>query len=195
MIGSIAGLYFFTNFTTALLGAISAVLYVFAYTPLKQKSVLALYVGAIPGALPPLMGWTIVMGKMTALSWCLFAILFVWQLPHFLAISIYHAEDYGKAKIKVYPNSFGLNLTKWGIFLLTAVLAYASLYAWWYDLGVTDYFGYFAILLNVVFMGVATKVLLIPTVNKNLLRRWARIYFFGSIFYLPLLLGSMIYLS
>lgn len=195
MIGSIAALAYFINATTAVLGAISAVLYVFAYTPLKQKSVVALYVGAIPGALPPLMGWTIVMGKMTALSWCLFAILFVWQLPHFLAISIYHAEDYGKAKIKVYPNSFGLTLTKWGIFLLTGLLAYASLYAWWYDLGVTDLFGYFALILNVIFMGVATKVLLIPTVNKNLLKRWARIYFFGSIFYLPLLLGSMIYLS
>lgn len=195
MIGSILGLYYFVNELTAILGAISAVLYVFAYTPLKQKSVLALYVGAIPGALPPLMGWTIVMGKMTPLSWCLFAILFVWQLPHFLAISIYHAEDYGKAKIKVYPNSFGLGLTKWGIFLLTGLLAYVSLYAWWYDLGVTDYFGYFSLFLNVVFLAVALKVLMIPVVNKNLLKRWARIYFFGSIFYLPLLLGSMIYLS
>ncbi len=195
MIAAMLGLYFFVNAATAVLGLIAAVLYVFAYTPLKQKSVLALYVGAIPGAIPPLMGWTIVMGKMTTFSWVLFAILFVWQLPHFLAISIYHAEDYGKAKIKIYPNSFGLNLTKWGIFLLTGLLAYASLYAWWYDLGVTDYYGYFASFLNVVFLLVSLKVLITPTVNKNNLKKWARIYFFGSIFYLPLLLGSMIYLS
>ena len=195
MILSIIGLYYTVNLTTAALGLAAAVLYVFAYTPLKQKSVLALYVGAIPGAIPPLMGWTIVMGKMTAMAWILFAILFVWQLPHFLAISIYHAEDYGKAKIKVYPNSFGLKLTKWGIFLLTGVLAYVSLYAWWHDLGVTDRFGYFAIILNILFMGVATKVLMTPVLNKKLLRKWARIYFLGSIFYLPLLLGSMIYLS
>lgn len=195
MIIAVLGLYFFVNSATAVLGLIAAVLYVFAYTPLKQKSVLALYVGAIPGAIPPLMGWTIVMGKMTTFSWVLFAILFVWQLPHFLAISIYHAEDYGKAKIKVYPNSFGLRLTKWGILLLTGLLAYASLYAWWYDLGVSDYYGYFASFLNIIFMGVAVKVFLTPTVNKNNLKKWARIYFFGSIFYLPLLLGSMIYLS
>ena len=78
----------------------------FCLHSIEAKSVLALYVGAIPGAIPPLMGWTIVMGKMTTFSWVLFAILFVWQLPHFLAISIYHAEDYGKAKIKIYPNSF-----------------------------------------------------------------------------------------
>lgn len=195
MILSIVGLYYSVNLTTAFLGFIAAALYVFAYTPLKQKSVLALYVGAIPGAIPPLMGWTIVMGKMTTMAWVLFAILFVWQLPHFLAISIYHAEDYGKAQIKIYPNSFGLALTKWGIFLLTGVLAYVSLYAWWYDLGVTDYFGYFAVFLNVIFMGVATKVLLTSILNKKSLKKWARIYFFGSIFYLPLLLGSMIYLS
>lgn len=195
MIGAVLGLYYFVNFTTALLGAIAGILYVFAYTPLKQKSVLALYVGAIPGAIPPLMGWTIVMGKMTPMAWLLFAILFVWQLPHFLAISIYHAQDYGKADIKIYPNSFGLTLTKWGIFLLTVLLAYVSLYAWRYDMGVTDRFGIFAMLLNVIFVAVSFKVLLVSNKNENLLRRWARIYFFGSIIYLPLLLGSMIYLS
>jgi protoheme IX farnesyltransferase len=141
------------------------------------------------------MGWTIVMGKMTTMGWALFWILFVWQLPHFLAISIYHAQDYGKAEIKVYPNSFGLTLTKWGIFLLTVLLAYVSLYPWLYDIGVTDLYGYFSIFLNLIFTAVSLKVLLIKTENEILLRKWARIYFFGSIFYLPLLLGSMIYLS
>ncbi len=195
MIGAVFGLYWVVNPLTAFLGFLAAVLYVFAYTPLKQKSVLALYVGAIPGALPPLMGWTIVMGKMTTMGWALFWILFVWQLPHFLAISIYHAQDYGKAEIKVYPNSFGLTLTKWGIFLLTVLLAYVSLYPWLYDIGVTDLYGYFSIFLNLIFTAVSLKVLLIKTENEILLRKWARIYFFGSIFYLPLLLGSMIYLS
>ncbi|MCR9204861.1 MAG: heme o synthase [Halobacteriovoraceae bacterium] len=195
MIVALIGLYTYVNTLTAVLGFIAAVLYVFVYTPLKQKSVLALYVGAIPGALPPLMGWTIVMGQMTHMGWVLFWILFVWQLPHFLAISIYHAKDYQKADIKIYPNSFGLRLTKWGIFTLTVVLAAVSLYPWFKNLGVSDRFGYFALFINIVFTLVSLRVFLTPTENEILLRRWARIYFLGSIIYLPLLLGSMIYLN
>lgn len=195
MIFALLGLYSFVNTLTAILGFAAAALYVFAYTPLKQKSVLALYVGAIPGALPPLMGWTIVMGQMTHMGWVLFWILFVWQLPHFLAISIYHAKDYQKADIKIYPNSFGLTLTKWGIFTLTILLAAVSLYPWAWDLGVSDRFGYFALFLNVVFTIISLRVFLTPTENENLLRKWARIYFLASIIYLPLLLGSMIYLN
>ncbi len=195
MIFALIGLVNFTNLTTAILGFIAAVLYLFAYTPLKQKSVIALYVGAIPGAIPPVMGWTMVMGKMDSMAWALFWILFVWQLPHFLAISIYHAQDYGKAKIKIYPNSFGKELTKWGIFILTVVLSYTALYPWIYDLGVTDRYGYFAVFLNIIFTIVAFRILFISVSKEELLRRWARIYFLGSIIYLPLLLGGMIYLS
>lgn len=195
MVVSLAGLYFYVNHLTALLGLIAALLYVFAYTPLKLKSVLALYVGAIPGALPPLMGWTIVMGQMTHIGWVLFWILFVWQLPHFLAISIYHAKDYEKADIKIYPNSFGLKLTKFGIMFLTFILSAVSLYPWLYNLGVSDRFGYFALLLNIIFTLVSIKVFITPVRMEILLRRWARIYFFGSIIYLPMLLGSMIYFN
>ncbi|MBC96114.1 MAG: protoheme IX farnesyltransferase [Halobacteriovoraceae bacterium] len=192
---SLVGLAYFTNLTTAILGFVAAFLYLFAYTPLKQKSVIALYVGAIPGAIPPVMGWTIVTGHMDQMAWALFWILFVWQLPHFLAISIYLAEDYGKAKIKIYPNSFGKELTKWGIFLLTLVLAFVSLYPWLYDLGVTDRYGYFSLFLNGLFSLLALRILFVSVANEELLRRWARIYFLGSIIYLPLLLGGMIYLS
>lgn len=195
MVVALLGLAYFTNLSTAVLGLIAAVLYLFAYTPLKQKSVIALYIGAIPGAIPPVMGWTMVMGKMDAMAWALFWILFVWQLPHFLAISIYLAGDYGKAKIKIYPNSFGRELTKWGIFILTLVLDYVSLHPWINDLGVTDRFGYFALFLNLLFTLVALRILFIPISKDEFLKRWARIYFLASIFYLPLLLGSMIYLS
>jgi len=195
LIGSLAGIYYFVNLPTAILGFAAAFLYLFAYTPLKQKSVTALYVGAIPGAIPPVMGWTIATGKMDTMAWILFAILFVWQLPHFLAISIYHAKDYGKAKIAIYPNAFGLGLTKWGILVLTILLAATALYPWVYDQGVTDAYGYFSLVLNILFILVAIKTFSIPTHKKDLLRRWARLYFLGSIIYLPLLLGSMIYLS
>jgi protoheme IX farnesyltransferase len=195
LVGSLLGLYYFVNLPTAILGFTAGFLYLFAYTPLKQKSVTALYVGAIPGAIPPVMGWTIATGKMDAMAWILFAILFVWQLPHFLAISIYHAKDYGKANIVIYPNAFGLRLTKWGILVLTVVLAATALYPWVYDQGVTDAYGYFSLVLNILFTLVAIKTFSVPTKNQDLLRRWARLYFLGSIIYLPLLLGSMIYLS
>ncbi len=195
MVISLIGLTYLTNLVTAILGLIAALLYLFAYTPLKQKSVIALYVGAIPGAIPPVMGWTMVTGKMDSMAWALFWILFVWQLPHFMAISIYLAQDYGKAKIKVYPNSFGRELTKWGIFLLTLVLAYTALYPWISDLGVTDRYGYFAVFLNIVFSLIALRVLFVSVDKEELLRRWARRYFLASIIYLPLLLGGMIYLS
>src|SRR5439155_3385439 len=83
-----------TNALTALLALVALVTYVGVYTPMKQRSGLALFVGAVPGAIPPLMGWTAVTGRLETGGLALFAILFCWQLPHFLAISIYLADDY-----------------------------------------------------------------------------------------------------
>jgi protoheme IX farnesyltransferase len=82
------------NFLTALLAASTLISYVFLYTPLKQKSSLSTVVGAIPGALPPLGGWTAARGEFSLEGWVLFAILFLWQLPHFLAIAWIYREDY-----------------------------------------------------------------------------------------------------
>ena len=73
------------------------------YTPLKRHSAIALFVGAVPGALPPLMGWTAATGRLDAPGLALFAILFLWQIPHFLAIAIYRAADYARAGFKVLP--------------------------------------------------------------------------------------------
>ena len=82
------------NWLTALLATLTLVSYVFLYTPLKQKSSLSTVVGAIPGALPPLGGWTAARGELSLEGWVLFAILFLWQLPHFLAIAWIYREDY-----------------------------------------------------------------------------------------------------
>lgn len=101
---SVAGtaqLYFFANALTALLAALTLTSYVFAYTPLKTRSPLSTIVGAIPGALPPLGGYTAVTGAIGTPGLVLFAILFVWQLPHFLAIGWRHREDYGRAGIRI----------------------------------------------------------------------------------------------
>ncbi|MDZ7292095.1 MAG: heme o synthase [candidate division KSB1 bacterium] len=94
---SIAGvvhLLIFSNWLTALLAAFTLVSYIFLYTPLKQRSSLSTLVGAIPGALPPLGGWAAARGELCLESWVLFAILFLWQLPHFLAIAWIYREDY-----------------------------------------------------------------------------------------------------
>jgi protoheme IX farnesyltransferase len=82
------------NWLTALLATATLLSYVFLYTPLKQKSSLSTVVGAIPGALPPLGGWTAARGELSLEGWVLFAILFLWQLPHFLAIAWIYREDY-----------------------------------------------------------------------------------------------------
>jgi protoheme IX farnesyltransferase len=84
------------NVLTALVGVATLVLYVLVYTPLKRRSSLCTIVGAVPGALPPVMGWTAATGALSAEAWFLFAILFFWQLPHFLAIAWKYRDDYAR---------------------------------------------------------------------------------------------------
>ena len=95
---SIAGLALLglVNLLTLLLGAAALASYVLAYTPLKRVTSLCTVVGAIPGALPPLMGWAAARGSLGPAGWGLFAILFLWQLPHFLAIGWLYREDYAR---------------------------------------------------------------------------------------------------
>jgi protoheme IX farnesyltransferase len=90
----IAGLYVSANALTAALAALTFASYAFVYTPLKRMSHLSTVVGAVPGALPPLIGWAAAEGALGAPAWTLFAILFVWQLPHFLGIAWLYREDY-----------------------------------------------------------------------------------------------------
>jgi len=85
------------NWLTAALGAFTLTSYIFVYTPLKRISTACTIIGAIPGAIPPLMGWTAVTGALGAGGWIAFGILFFWQLPHFMAISWIYREDYGRA--------------------------------------------------------------------------------------------------
>jgi protoheme IX farnesyltransferase len=85
------------NWLTALLGAFTLTSYIFVYTPLKRISTACTIIGAMPGAIPPLMGWTAATGSLAVGGWILFGILFFWQLPHFMAISWIYREDYGRA--------------------------------------------------------------------------------------------------
>ena len=100
------------NPMTGLLGAIALVSYVAIYTPMKQYTPAALFVGALPGALPPLMGWTAVTGSIALPGLVLFGILFFWQIPHFIAISVFRQEEYERAGLKVLPSVRGMHSAK-----------------------------------------------------------------------------------
>jgi protoheme IX farnesyltransferase len=93
----------FVNLLTSAIGAVCFASYLFVYTPLKRVTWLNTAVGAIPGALPPLMGWTAARGEMSPEGWALFAILAFWQLPHFLAIAWIYRDEYAKAGFKMLP--------------------------------------------------------------------------------------------
>ena len=97
-------LWIFTNPLTTWLGVLSMVLYAFVYTPLKRVGPIAVFVGAIPGALPPLLGWTAATGSISHEALIIFGIQFIWQFPHFWAIAWVSDDDYKKAGFKLLPN-------------------------------------------------------------------------------------------
>jgi protoheme IX farnesyltransferase len=105
-VASVAGLIYLAmlvNLITSVIGAVTLVSYLFIYTPLKRVTWANTLVGAIPGALPPLMGWTAARGELSGEGWALFAILAFWQIPHFMAIAWLYREEYAKAGFKMLP--------------------------------------------------------------------------------------------
>jgi heme o synthase len=100
---SVSILFYFTNTLTTVLSIVSMVLYSFVYTPLKRVGSIAVFVGAIPGALPPLLGWVAATGSISHEAWIIFGIQFIWQFPHFWAIAWVADEDYKKAGFKLLP--------------------------------------------------------------------------------------------
>jgi heme o synthase len=115
-----------TNPKTALLGAVAHATYVLLYTPLKRVTPHALLVGAVPGALPPLMGWTAATGEASAAGWVLFGLLFFWQLPHFVAITLYLEEDYRRGGLQVLPVARGAESARRHLLAYTSLLFLAG---------------------------------------------------------------------
>ena len=101
--GGAAYLWMAAGWLAALLGAATCLSYLLAYTPLKRKTIWATFVGAFPGAVPPMIGWVAAAGRLDRGAWMLFAILFLWQFPHFHAISWMYREDYRRAGIRMLP--------------------------------------------------------------------------------------------
>jgi protoheme IX farnesyltransferase len=175
---SVPMLFLGVNALTGLLGAIALASYVLVYTPMKTRSPAALYVGAIPGALPPLMGWTSVTNRLEAAGVVLFAILFVWQLPHFLAIAINRKEDYARAGVKTLPSVRGDAVASRHIALWVAALVPITLAL--VPLGVAH--GLYlvsALALGAMFFGVSARGLTGKTDKP-----WARKVFLASLVHL-----------
>ena len=174
------------NPLTALLGAIAHTTYVWAYTPLKRVTPLALEVGAIPGAIPPLMGWTAGTGALAVPGWFLFGLLFFWQLPHFLAIAIYLEEDYRRGGLDVLTVRRGALAASRRIGIYTAALVVLSLLA--QPLGIAG-LGY---TIAAAAFGAGFLALALPGLSGKLGGAWARRTMLYSIVWLTAVLAALV---
>ncbi len=180
-------LFFFVNVLTSLLALISLGTYVLLYTPLKTRSSLCTIVGAVPGAIPPMMGWTAATGSLGDGAWALFAILFLWQLPHFLAIAWMYREDYAQAGFPMLPvvDPEGGSTARL-ILLYSGILIPVSLIPIRMGVATANYL-YGAVILGAGFMLFGAFVAFRRTVPQ------ARRLLLASVIYLPMLLAWMVW--
>jgi protoheme IX farnesyltransferase len=174
------------NALSAVLAVITIAIYIFAYTPLKRASTANTLVGAIPGAIPPMIGWAAARGTIEAGAWSLFAILLLWQLPHFFAIAWLYREDYSRAGFRMISSDdrSGERSASQSVFFCILLLVIAGLPAFlgiatWFYLGIE-------LVLGGLFIAIAMRFLKMRTVGA------ARLLFVTSIIYLPLLLGALV---
>jgi protoheme IX farnesyltransferase len=183
---SVVVLWIEANMLTALLSVFALLSYVFVYTPMKRRTPLALVVGAVPGAMPPLLGWTAARGAIDTAGLVLFAILLVWQIPHFIAISFYYREDYEKAGICTVPGRHGDTLAKLQSVAYATLLVPVSLM--FVPLGFAGPL-YFAIALG---LGVWFAWFSLRGFSAGAGRKWARKFFIASLVYLPALTAALL---
>ncbi len=179
-------LAFVCNALSAALAAITIIIYIFAYTPLKRVSTFNTALGAVPGALPPMIGWAAARGTLNAGAWMLFAILFFWQLPHFFAIAWMYRDDYARAGFQMISSDdrTGERSASQSVFFCMLLFVVAGLPAF---LGIATVFYLLAeLVLGGVFIAVAMRFL------KTRATSDARRLFITSIIYLPLLLGALV---
>jgi protoheme IX farnesyltransferase len=179
-------------YLTALLGAVvalvtaaTAILYLFAYTPLKRRTALCTLVGAVPGALPPVAGWAAARGDVTLGAWILFGILFLWQLPHTLSIARLYREDYARAGLRLLPvvDPNGASTERQILLACVGLLAVSLLpvvIGWTGPIYLAG-----ALALGLAFASVGIGQALAPSARS------ARRVLLVSLLYLPLLLGLM----
>jgi heme o synthase len=186
---AVAGLLYLAgavNVATSLIGAVSLVTYLFVYTPLKRVTWLNTMVGAVPGALPPLMGWAAAHGNLSGAGWTLFAIQAFWQLPHFMAIAWIYRDEYARAGFEMLPmvDPDGRRTGRQAVGFTLALLAVSGCPYLLHVAGTFYLVG--AAILGLSFAGFAVVFALDTTVGR------ARQLFYMSLLYLPLLLALMV---
>jgi len=174
------------NWLSAAFAAATILIYIFAYTPLKRISTANTLVGAIPGALPPMIGWAAASGRLDPGAWSLFAILFFWQMPHFFAIAWMYREDYARADFQMVSrdDETGTRSASQSVFFCIVLLLISGIPAF---LGVVNSsYVFVELILNALFIIVAMRFLRTQLVAD------ARKLFLASIVYLPLLLLALV---
>jgi heme o synthase len=187
---SVAGafdLYFTAGPLASALGVATCLSYLLAYTPLKKRTVWATFVGAFPGAIPPMIGWVAASGSLDRGAWLLFGILFLWQFPHFHAIAWMYREDYARAGILMLPvvDREGKRTFRQIIFTAAALIAVALLPAVVGLAGVLYFFG--ALVVSVALLQVC---LWAANLRTNVRAKWLM---HATVMHIPLLLGLMVY--
>jgi protoheme IX farnesyltransferase len=174
------------NILSAAVALTTLLTYALIYTPLKRRSSLSTVVGAIPGALPPVIGWAAARDGLSQGAWVLFGIVFLWQLPHFLAIAWIYREDYARAGFPMLPviEPDGRSTARQAVFYCSALLP-VSLAPTLLGMTNTAYFAA-ALVLGLLFLGLTLKF------ARTRASADARRLFFGSIIYLPILWILMI---
>ncbi|HVV86063.1 MAG TPA: heme o synthase [Kofleriaceae bacterium] len=170
---------------TGLLAVIAFVTYVLVYTPMKQRSHIATWIGAVPGAMPALMGWTAVTGRADLGGLAVFGVLFFWQIPHFHAIALYRSKEYERAGLVTLPGARGTAAARREIAGYALVQLAVSLAL--YPLGVSG-LGYLVVAAG---GGVAYAAYAIAGLRGGD-ARWARRLFLASIVYLPVVFTAMV---
>jgi heme o synthase len=187
---SVAGavdLYFAAGYLPCLLGVVTCLSYLLAYTPLKKRTVWATFIGAFPGAIPPMIGWTAATGKLDAGAWLLFAILFFWQFPHFHAISWMYREDYARAGILMLPvvDQDGTRTFRQIILYAATLVAVSLLPAIMGFAGVLYFFGALVTCTALVLV-----CLWAAHAKTNARAKWLM---HATVLHIPILLGLMMY--
>jgi protoheme IX farnesyltransferase len=190
LILSVAGaldLYFTAGILASALGVLTSVSYLLAYTPLKKRTVWATAVGAFPGAIPPMIGWVAATGTLDRGAWLLFAILFLWQFPHFYAIAWMYREDYARAGILMLPvvDREGTRTFRQIILTAIALVGVSLLPSVMVLAGVRYFFG--ALVVSTALVQVC---LWASASRTNVRAKWLM---HATVLHIPILLGLMIY--
>jgi protoheme IX farnesyltransferase len=185
-VGGTAWLAWTCNAMSAYLSAATVVIYIAFYTPLKRKTSFCTIVGAVSGAIPPMIGWTAARPSLDLGAWVLFGVLFTWQMPHFLAIAWMYRDEYAQAGFVMLRRDDATgSSTAFESLAFTAALVAITFIPFWSGM-LTDSYLAGALLLDAAIFGCALRFL----VERS--RNAARALFFASILFLPLILGLMV---